>query len=392
MSAMFNSRILENAPGRPVSSRTAYRPGRLGLARRVALAAALAATGSVAWGANSGASLGRPANAKEIQAWNIDVRPDFQGLPAGRGTVAEGTKLWEAKCASCHGDFADSNSVFPPLVGAFQATAQEMKTGVVAKLANPADGFGTSLEKLSSLSTLFDYIHRAMPWTSPDTLSWDETYSLVDYLLNLANIVPANFVLTRDNVQQVQDKLPNRNDMTWNHGMWPGGRQILADGKVLGNGGIPDVHNKECMKDCAPTPVVASSIPAYAMNTWGDLQEQTRAWGPIRGQLTLTRAEREARQKASQSAASDPNANIVALLKAHGCIACHSMGDTKLVGPGYAEVAKKYAGQKSMVAELADRIVKGGSGTWGSIQMPPQSISEGDARLIAGWLVDGAKQ
>lgn len=360
--------------------------------RKAAVAAALAAAASAAWAANPGASLGRAATPAEIHAWNIDVRPDFKGLPEGKGTVAEGTKLWEAKCASCHGDFADSNAVFPPLVGAFQATKEEMKTGWVSKLANPSEGIGTSMERLSTLSTLFDYIHRAMPWTSPDTLSWDETYSLVDYLLNLSNIVPANFVLTRENVQQVQDQLPNRNGVTWNHGMWPGGKTVLASGKVLGNGGIPDVHATECMKNCAPKPAVASSIPDYAMNTWGNLQDQYRQWGPIRGQVTLSKAELEKAAAAKQAAASDPNAKVVSLLKEHGCIACHAMGANKVVGPGYAEVAKKYAGKQTEVAELTQRIIKGGSGTWGSIPMPPQSISEGDAKLIAAWLVDGAKQ
>ena len=360
---------------------------------KAALAAALAAVVTTAWGANPGAALGRPANPAEVKAWNIDVRPDFRGLPQGQGTVAEGTKLWEAKCASCHGDFADSNSVYPPLVGGFQATKQEMKTGIVTQLATSSNVNGTSLERLSTLSTLFDYIHRAMPWNAPDTLSWNDTYALVDYLLNLANIVPSNYVLTRQNVQQVQDILPNRNDMTWNQGMWPGGKQVLKSGKVLGNGGIPDTHNTECMKDCAPKPAVASSIPAYAMNTWGNLQDQMRPWGPVRGQLTLTAAElKKARQAKQAAAPSGADAKVVALLKAHGCIACHSMGDTTLVGPGYAEVAKKYAGKKDMVADLTQRIIHGGSGTWGSIPMPPQSISEGDAKMIATWLVDGAKQ
>ncbi len=358
---------------------------------KAAIAAALTAAASAAWAANPGATLGRPATPAEIKAWNIDVRPDFRGLPEGQGTVAQGTKLWEAKCASCHGDFADSNAVYPPLVGAFQATKQEMKTGFVPGLGNPANGYPPSLERLPTLSTLFDYIHRAMPWTSPDTLTWNETYSLVDYLLNLANIVPANFVLTRQNVQQVQDTMPARNQMTWNQGMWPGGKVVLADGKVLGNGGIPDVHATECMKNCAPKPVVASSIPAYAMNTWGNLQDQMRPWGPMRGQLTLTKAELEKEAKAKKAAATDPNAKVVELLKAHGCIACHSMGDNKIVGPGYAEVAKKYAGQQTEVAMLTQRIIKGGSGTWGSIPMPPQSISEGDAKMIATWLVSGAK-
>ena len=58
--------------------------------------------------------IGRPATAKEIAAWDIDVRPDFKGLPKGSGSVAQGTEVWEAKCASCHGIFGESNEVFYP--------------------------------------------------------------------------------------------------------------------------------------------------------------------------------------------------------------------------------------------------------------------------------------
>ncbi|MDE2253307.1 MAG: c-type cytochrome [Betaproteobacteria bacterium] len=352
--------------------------------RKAAVAAALTAAFSVAWGANLGSTLGRGATPDEIKAWNIDVRPDFQGLPAGQGTVAEGTKLWEAKCASCHGDFADSNSVFPPIVGAYQASKQDIATGRVAKLANVTEGGGTSIEKLSTLSTLFDYIHRAMPWNAPLSLSWNDTYSLVAYLLNLANVVPANFTLTRDNVQQVQNMLPNRNGMTWNHGMWPG--------KEMGNGGIPDTHNVECMKNCAPKPVVQTFIPEYAMNTWGNLADENRAWGPIQGQVTLSKDALKKAEESKSAAANDPNAKVVALIKANGCIACHSFGDNKLVGPGYQEIAKKYAGKTDMIGELTTRIMKGGSGVWGSMPMPPQSISEADAKMVANWVVDGAKQ
>ncbi|WP_298293373.1 c-type cytochrome [Thiomonas sp.] len=329
------------------------------------------------------ATLGRAATPDEIKAWNIDVRPDFQGLPPGQGSVAQGTKLWEAKCASCHGDFADSNAVFPPIVGAYQATKQDIKTGRVAKLADINDG-ATTIEKLSTVSTLFDYIHRAMPWNMPDSLTWDETYALVAYLLNLANVVPSNFVLTRDNVQQVQDMLPNRNGMIWNHGMWPG--------KEIGNGGIPDTHNTDCMKNCAPAPKITSFIPEYALNNNGNLADQYRQWGPIRGMETESKEEQEKKAKEKAAAANSPGAKVVALLKEKGCIACHSLGDNKLVGPGYKEVAAKYGGKKDMVAELTTRIIKGGSGVWGSIPMPPQSISEDDAKMIAQWIVDGAKQ
>jgi cytochrome c len=352
--------------------------------RKAAVAAALGLAFSAAWSATPGSGLGNAATPEEIQAWNIDVRPDFQGLPPGHGSVADGTKLWEAKCASCHGDFADSNAVFPPLVGAYQANKADMKSGVVAKLADASDGFGTSIEKLSSISTLFDYIHRAMPWTAPTSLSWDETYAIVAYLLNLANIVPADFTLTRDNVQQVQNTLPNRNDMTRVHGMWPGNE--------FGKQPKPDTANTTCMTKCSAPMKVDSSIPEFAMTTWGNLAEQMRPWGPYGAQVTLSKADLDKAAAAKQAAGEDPNAKVIALLKANGCVGCHSMGTDTLVGPGYGAVGAKYAGKQDLVPTLVDHMLKGTSGNWGSMPMPPQSLSNDDATLVANWVVGGAKQ
>ena len=62
------------------------------------------------------ADLGRPATEGELAAWDIDVRPDFVGLPPGSGDVWAGEEIWLAQCASCHGDFGDSNEIFAPLV------------------------------------------------------------------------------------------------------------------------------------------------------------------------------------------------------------------------------------------------------------------------------------
>lgn len=58
--------------------------------------------------------LGRTATPQEVRAWDIDVRPDFKGLPKGAGSVSQGQDVWEAKCASCHGVFGESNQVFNP--------------------------------------------------------------------------------------------------------------------------------------------------------------------------------------------------------------------------------------------------------------------------------------
>ena len=71
--------------------------------------------------------VGRDATPKEVAAWDIDVRPDFKGLPPGSGTVAKGQDVWEAKCAQCHGIFGESNEVFNPLIGG--TSADDVKTG-----------------------------------------------------------------------------------------------------------------------------------------------------------------------------------------------------------------------------------------------------------------------
>ena len=97
------------------------------------LAAALAATTLTAL-AQGGKfeGVGRIATTNEVAAWDIDVRPDFKGLPKGAGSVAQGEKIWAEKCASCHGEFAESNSVFAPLAGS--TTKKDSEVGRVAAL------------------------------------------------------------------------------------------------------------------------------------------------------------------------------------------------------------------------------------------------------------------
>src|SRR3954464_12691674 len=229
-------------------------------------ALALAATGAALAQARYPGH-GRPATPDEIRAWDIDVRPDFQGLPPGRGSVAQGQEIWDGKCAACHGTFAESNEVFTPLVSG--TTADDIRTGRVKSLTDPTVA-RTTFMKLSTVSTLWDYVRRAMPWNAPKSLSVDEVYAVVAYLLNLADIVPGDFVLSDANMAQVQDRLPNRNGMTRDHGLW--------DVK-----GKPDVANVACMKDCPVDAKVTSMLPAEATGSHGNLAEQMRPVGPVRG-------------------------------------------------------------------------------------------------------------
>lgn len=87
--------------------------------------------------------------------------------------------------------------------------------------------------KLSQVSTLWDYINRAMPWNAPKTLKPDEVYALVAYILNLAEVVPNDFVLSDKNIAQVQERLPNRNGKVIYPGMWSVAGKPDVQGRCL---------------------------------------------------------------------------------------------------------------------------------------------------------------
>ncbi|MFZ2388317.1 MAG: c-type cytochrome [Polaromonas sp.] len=362
--------------------------------------AVMAAVGLAA--AQTGSSypgVGRAATPKEVAAWDIDVRPDFKGLPAGSGTVAKGQDVWESKCASCHGVFGDSNEVFSPLIGG--TTAEDVKTGRVAKLRDPTAG-RTTIMKVATLSTLWDYINRAMPWTQPKSLSTEEVYSVTAFLLNLGGVVPDNFTLSDKNIAEVQARMPNRNGMTTQHAMWPGNEFNGAK--------VPDVKNTACMKNCAAEPKVASFLPDFARNAHGNLAEQNRLVGPQRGADT-TRPEGKAfvsgaatapaaavtakvaavkvadtpKPAAAPAGGADSKA-AQALAQKNNCTACHAI-DGKLIGPSFADIARKHAGKADY---LAGKIKSGGSGVWGPIPMPAQSLGETEAKALAAWLATGA--
>ncbi|GAB2591297.1 hypothetical protein GCM10027034_24880 [Ramlibacter solisilvae] len=327
--------------------------------------------------------IGRAATPAEVAAWDIDVRPDFKGLPKGAGSVAKGQDVWESKCASCHGVFGESNEVFAPLVGG--TTDEDIKTGRVANLKRNDFPGRTTLMKVSSVSTLWDYINRAMPWNAPKSLSTEEVYAVTAYLLNLGRIVPDDFTLSDANIAQVQQRLPNRNGVTTAHSMWPG-REFAGTAQ-------PDVKAAACMSNCPGETKTTSMLPDHARNAHGNLAQQNRLVGAQRGADTTRPAGSGSPSPvpaAAPAAAAKPVAAAaqapIELLQKNTCTACHAP-DRKLVGPSWGEVAKRHGGKADY---LAAKIRSGGSGTWGSVPMPPQSISEADAGRIAQWLAAGA--
>ena len=143
--------------------------------------------------------IGRAATTDEIKALDIDVMPDGRGLPAGSGTVAQGAKIYAAKCASCHGKSGEG-ATFERLVATDAGKNFDFATN--PKLPRAVGNYWPYA------TTLYDYTYRAMPFMQPGTLSADETYSLVAYILSLNKIVPEDAVMDATTLPKV--KMPAR--------------------------------------------------------------------------------------------------------------------------------------------------------------------------------------
>jgi mono/diheme cytochrome c family protein len=138
--------------------------------------------------------LGTPATPEEIAGWDIDVRADGAGLPPGHGSVSEGQAIYVSTCAGCHGR-AGQGGVADALVGG---------DGTLAT-AKPVRTVGSYWPYAT---TLFDYVRRAMPYTAPQSLTADQTYAVVAYVLDLNHIVPDDAVLDARSLPRV--RMPNR--------------------------------------------------------------------------------------------------------------------------------------------------------------------------------------
>ena len=339
------------------------------------------------------AGIGRAATGNEVKAWDIDVRPDFKGLPKGMGSVSQGEKVWEAQCASCHGSFGENNSVFNALAG--YTTKKDVEAGRVASLMpEAATPTRTTMMKVSQLSTLWDYINRAMPWTAPKSLTANEVYAVTAYMLNLANVVADDFTLSDANISDTQKKMPNRLGMTTAHALWPG--------KEFGGTTKPDTQGTGCMSQCKTEANVASFLPDHARNAHGNIAQQNRAYGQFRGVNTAVAGvviDYDATKNVTKIPVPIPipvpevaalkSTDVTATLNKYACTACHGI-DNKIVGPSFKEIAAKQGKQADAVAYLMGKIKNGSSGIYGSVPMPPQSVGEADLKKVAQWIASGA--
>lgn len=167
----------------------------LGAAPLIAQTPKPAPTQAAAGAVHPQLGIGRQALPEEVKAWDIDVRPDGLGLPPGKGSVKRGDEIFQEQCAACHGEFGQGNGRWPVLAGGQGSL----------KADRPEKTIGSFWPYLS---TVYDYINRAMPFGNAQSLSPDDVYALTAYLLYLNDIVKdEDFELSRENFAAV--KLPN---------------------------------------------------------------------------------------------------------------------------------------------------------------------------------------
>jgi cytochrome c len=154
--------------------------------------------------------LGRAATQEEIDPWDDDVLPDGTGLPDGSGTVEAGAQVYAARCAMCHGRHGEGATAVP-LVG-----GKEPSLGFRVGRPLPGAPRPTFVDFVPYPTTLFDYTRRAMPWNASGSLSNDETYGVVAFMLSLNGLVAKDATLDKKSLLRV--KMPARARFAYGEG------------------------------------------------------------------------------------------------------------------------------------------------------------------------------
>lgn len=171
--------------------------------------------------------LGEVVEHEVYAAWDIDILPDGRGLPDGQGDVQSGKDVYVMKCASCHGEGGAGGVKFNQDFASFPALAVADNVRPLTSTEGwPTKTIGTYWPYAT---TIFDYVRRAMPFTAPQSLTDNEVYALTAYLLARNNIVPEDFVATRESLPAVN--MPNASG-------------FVCDAR-------PDTETEHCMKNCA---------------------------------------------------------------------------------------------------------------------------------------------
>lgn len=271
---------------------------------KVSIVALIAATPAFA----DKMGLGREALPDEVAAWDIDVRPDGQGLPVGSGSVLDGEDLYIDNCASCHGDFGEAVGRWPVLAG-----GQGTLTG-----ERPVKTVGSYWPYLS---TVYDYVHRAMPFGAAQTLSDDEVYAITAYILYLNDIVDDDFTLSNENFTEV--RLPNE------EAFYMDDRDELE---------VPAFTTEPCMENCKENVEITARAAVIDVTPEDGAAREARAAETeeqvVQANDDATEEPAPEEQPAPEAAAPDPELVAEGERAFRQCKACHKVGEGARNGTG----------------------------------------------------------
>ncbi len=259
----------------------------------------VASAGAGAASLAGGYGLGRPALAEEVAAWDTDIRPDGLGLPEGSGDVLTGEELFVEKCSMCHGEFGEAVGRWPVLANGFGTLTHK----------DPVKTIGSYWPYLS---TVYDYVQRAMPFGEAASLSNDETYAIVAYLMYVNDLVDDEFVLSKENFTEV--RLVNEDN-------------FFMDDRMETE--FPLFTQEACMTNCKDT--VEITMHASMLDVTPD-SGVVRAQPAAEGAVEAAPAAEEA-APAEEAAATEETGGVDMALIEDGegvfkkCRACHQVGE-----------------------------------------------------------------
>lgn len=254
--------------------------------------------------------LGRAALPEEVAAWDLDVSPDGTGLPQGSGDALTGEPLFEDNCASCHGSFAEGVDNWPKLAGGEGTLADD-------------DPLKTVGSYWPHVSTVWDYVHRSMPFGNAQSLSHDEVYAIVAYILYSNDLIADDFVLDQDSLPAFE--LPNT-------------AGFVIDDRAEAEYSI--WRGEPCMQDCKDGEVQitmrATVLDVTPEETAAKAAQQAEVSAPAAAETAETvvaTAETAAPAEAAVAEAAVAVAAIDMALAAQGekvfgkCKSCHQVGE-----------------------------------------------------------------
>lgn len=265
----------------------------------VVLGAGFAVAETPAPSREGGFGLGRAALPEEIAAWDIDIRPDGLGLPVGSGDVYTGEELYIDLCSACHGDFGEAVGRWPVLAGGRGTLDGE-------------DPHKTIGSYWPYLSTVWDYVHRAMPYGAAQSLSDDDVYAITAYLMYLNDMVDDDFELSNENFLEVA--MPNET-------------AFFMDDRATTE--LTAFSVEPCMENCADSVSITARATVLSVTPQQEAAAATAAAASAAAAAAAPTPAAVVEEVAAPAAAAEPDPALVAAGEGlfRQCASCHQIGE-----------------------------------------------------------------